>query len=349
MLNKSGSNPTLDDVARRARVSTATVSRSLNEPDRVRKETLDRVRDAVDALGYTPHFGGQALASNRTNTIGAVIPTMANAIFARGIQSLEEALGDAGVTLLVASSNYDPDREAAQVRALLGRGVDGLLLIGAARPETTYELLRKRDARVVLAWTAGAGATTGPAGRADGPVCVGFDNRASARAMADCVLDMGHRDVAMISGLTEWNDRADDRVVGLREALAARGLALAPERLIEAAYSLDAGDDAFRALWARGERPTVVMCGNDVLAAGALRAARRLSLDVPGEVSITGFDDIDLAEAVEPGLTTVHVPHRRMGRSAAAALLALRAGEDPDDAPPLETSIVLRGSLGPPR
>ena len=106
--------PTLDDVARRAGVSAATVSRCLNTPDRVRPETRQRVEAAVNELGYTPHFGGRMLASNRTNTIGAIIPTMENAIFAAGIQAVQDQLSAHGVTLLVATSHYDPDRESVE-------------------------------------------------------------------------------------------------------------------------------------------------------------------------------------------------------------------------------------------
>ena len=198
-----------------AGVSTATVSRVLNEPERVSAKTRSRVEAAVAHFDYTPHFGGRALASNRTNTVGAVIPTMENAIFARGLQALQEALAEDGVTLVVATSNYDPEREAQQIRALLGRGVDGLVLIGEARDPALYETLERRSVPFVLVWS----------WRRDCPwPCVGFDNRAAARAMAQKVLDLGHRRIAMIAGVTHGNDRAAARVDGVRDALAARGL-----------------------------------------------------------------------------------------------------------------------------
>ncbi len=332
--------PTLDDVARRAGVSTATVSRCVNFPDRVRAETRARVETAIDALGYTPHFGGRALASNRTNTIGAVIPTMENAIFARGIQAVQEELAAADATLLIASSGYDPEQEAAQIRALLARGVDGLLLIGEARPQSTYALLEQRRVPFVLVWT-----------RRDGcPYpCVGFDNRAAARALAERALELGHRRISMIAGVTRWNDRAAARVAGVRDALAAAGLELAPPRLVEADYTLAGGERAFEALMRAAPETTAVLCGNDVLAAGALKAARRMGLATPDDVSITGFDDIDLAEALVPGLTTVHVPHRRMGAAAAKTLLALRDGSPPPDDLTFRTFVEERESLAPPR
>jgi LacI family transcriptional regulator len=334
--HSASARPSLEDVARRAGVSTATVSRCLNFPSRVREETRARVAQAVADLGYTPHFGGRALASNRTDTMGAVIPTMDNAIFARGIQAVQEELATANATLLIASSGYDPVQEAREIAVLLSRGVDGLLLIGEARPASTYEMLIKRQVPFVLVWT----------WRADCPhVCVGFDNRAAARALASRVIALGHRDIAMIAGVTDWNDRASERVAGVREALEAAGLALGPDRLIESEYSLHGGAAAFEALRRGVSAPTAVLCGNDVLAAGALRAARGLALSVPRDVSITGFDNIDLAEAVHPSLATVHVPHRRMGAAAARALLALRDGTPLPDDLSFRTHIISRESL----
>lgn len=328
--------PTLEDVARRAGVSTATVSRCMNLSASVREETRQRVAQVVDELGYTPHFGGRALASNRTNTIGAIIPTMENAIFARGLQALQEALAEAGVMLLVASSGYDPERELEQVRALLGRGVDGIMLIGEARPQATYDLLQSRSIPFVLAWNY----------RVDSPhICVGFDNRASMRMLADHVIAVGHRRIAMIAGITEWNDRAIDRRDGVIDAMQAAGLPLAPDMIVEADYSPDGGAAAFATLIARDPNLTAVICGNDVLAVGAQRQARLLGLATPVDISITGFDDIELASLVEPPLTTVHVPHRRMGQAVAEILLAMRDGEVVGKSVKFGAEIAERGSL----
>ena len=331
--------PTLHDVARRAGVSTATVSRVLNEPALVTESTRELVLGIVEELGYTPHFGGRALASNRSNTIGAVIPTMDNAIFARGLQAFQETLADAGVTLLVASSSYDDKREFEQIRALVSRGIDGLLLIGSARPEETYEFLNRRRMPYVLTWNY----------RPDRNVCyVGFDNRAAAQSMARAVIERGHRRIAMIAGITASNDRASDRVDGVRDALDEAGLSGRELPVVEAVYSLSGGRRACAALLEREPRPTALICGNDVLAVGAITLAKSRNLRVPDDISITGFDDIELAEAVEPGLTTVHVPHRRMGEAAARALLAVLEGEANGQGLELETRLVVRQSLAPP-
>nr|WP_306268958.1 LacI family DNA-binding transcriptional regulator [Pararhizobium sp. IMCC3301] len=328
--------PTLDDVARLAGVSTATVSRCVNLPDRVRQSTKNRVEAAIAELGYTPHFGGMALASNRTNTIGAVIPTMDNAIFARGVQVLQEELSLVGITLLVASSLYDPEKEARQIRALLGRGVDGLILIGRERPQETYRLLADRQIPFVLMWTYSDDLTYSQ---------VGFDNHRAAYDMTQHVISRGHSRIAMIAGTTAGNDRARERVEGVSHAMRNHGLLLAPPMLIETHYSVEHGKLAAQQFLALDERPTAIICGNDVQAAGALKAAHQAGLRVPQDMSIVGFDDIDLAEAVEPGLTTVHVPHRRMGREAAHLIMRMVRNEQPVESIRIATSIVERASL----
>lgn len=304
--------PTIEDVARLAGVSTATVSRSLNTPERVREGTRNAVASAVKTLGYTPNFGGQVLASRRTNTIGAIIPTMSNAIFAKALQALQETLAARNVTLLVATSQYAPDQEQAQLRTMLARGVDGIALIGNERPPEAYELLTSRRVPFALMWSHPDNLPY---------LSVGFDNAAAAAEVARHVLELGHRRIGYISGRTIGNDRAKARLSGVASTLAENGCELAADDVILCDYSLEDGETAALRLLARRTRPTALICGNDVLAAGAMRGARRLGLAIPDELSITGFDDIDLATAVSPALTTVRVPHSRMGTTAGNLLL----------------------------
>ncbi|MEM0949954.1 MAG: LacI family DNA-binding transcriptional regulator [Pseudomonadota bacterium] len=330
--------PTLNDVAKRAGVSTATVSRCLNAPDRVTDRTRDRVMAAVNALGYAPNFGARALAAKRTNTFGAIIPTMENAIFARGLQAFQEELGAHGITLLVASSSYKPDLEEEQIRTLIARGADALLLIGYDRTQQTYAFLRKRKIPYIVAW----------AHQKDHPTqSIGFDNRAAMQALTDEVINLGHRELALISAERRENDRARERSEGLVASMWANGLDPKELRILETPYSIANGARAFERIMATEHPPTAVLCGNDVLAAGALTKARELGIRVPQDVSITGFDDIELASIVTPPLTTVHVPHRKMGQQAAARLIAMRNGNIPEAGQELETEIKWRGSLGP--
>ena len=306
--------PTLDDVAKAAGVSPATVSRSLNSPGLVSKSTLKRVKSAVDALGYTPHFGARFMSAKRTMTIGAIIPTMENAIFAKGIQAFQERLHSLGYTLLISSSSYDPEIEAEQVRALASRGADGILLIGYWREERVYKFLKQRNIPFLLAWAFAANNAL-PA--------IGFDNRASMYRLCDRVLAMGHRNIAVISGTTEGNDRASNRLKGITERLKVEGIDLASVPIIETRYDIDNGADAFERLMRLSDRPSVVMCGNDVLAVGAMQRAQEMGIEVPTDVSITGFDGIELARVVTPKLTTVRVPHSEMGRRAADELVRM--------------------------
>jgi LacI family transcriptional regulator len=333
--------PTLEDVARAAQVSTATVSRCLNTPDKVSELTRLRVMEAVGRLGYAPNFGARAMASRRTRTIGAVIPTMENAIFARGLQAFQEELRTLGYQLLVASSSYRQEVEEEQIRSLVARGADGLLLIGHDRAPQVVEFLRHRGLPVLVTWAYDP---------AQPGVSVGFDNRGAMRALAEKTLDLGHRNIAVITAPLADNDRARARVEGIRDAITAHGLPVAGLPVIETDYGIETGGDAFEALMQAHPRPTVVMCGNDVLAVGAVKRARMLGLSVPGDVSVTGFDDIDIASVVDPALTTVHVPHRTMGAAAARLLTRMIEENAPVASQELAAHVTWRDSLGsPPR
>jgi LacI family transcriptional regulator len=331
--------PTLQDVASRAGVSTATVSRAINFPDQVAEVTRDKVNVAIAELGYSPNFGARAMAARRTNTIGAIIPTMENAIFARGLQAFQEELRSNGYTMLVASTSYQPDTEEEQIRSLVARGADALLLIGYRRNPAIYDFLDAQDVPVLLTWAFDPAATR---------PSVGFNNSAAMQEMAKNVIGLGHRRLALISAETAQNDRASARCDGIRQAMTAAGLDADTLSFVETKYGIDEGAAAFDQVMTHDPRPTAVFCGNDVLAVGALRRARECGISVPGDVSIVGFDDIELAQVVYPALTTVHVPHREMGRKAGQALVKhLRDGTalEPIE---LHTKLVLRNTLGPP-
>lgn len=337
---RKGATPTLEDVARLSGVSTATVSRCLNSPDRVIKTTRDRVMQAVADLGYSPNFGARALAAKRTNTIGAIIPTMENAIFARALQAFQEELNLNGVTMLVASSSYRPELEAEQIRTLVARGADGLLLIGHQRDPALYEFLEKQGVPALVAWVHDPDADR---------LSIGFDNHAAMAAMVREVIGQGHRRLAMISAETDHNERARERIRGARDVLAEAGLNPADLPVIETGNRIDGGADAFERLMQADPRPTAILCGNDVLAIGAIAKAREMGLAVPGDVSITGFDDLEIARFTSPPLTTVRAPHQEMGREAARVLVQMVGGEMPEAIPLLNTEIVLRGTLAGPR
>ena len=331
--------PTIEDVARHAGVSTATVSRVLNQTDAVRAGPRAKVETAVAALGYVPHAGARTMKLRRTGTIGAVFPTIDNAIFAKAIDALQRRLADAGHQLLIATSDYDPRAEERQALTLIARGVDGLLLCGCAQGPALLDRLRQRAVPVVhvMSWPA-------PADR----ICVGFDNAQAMKQVIKYLVAMGHRRIAMLAGITHDNDRAAERVRGVREALAAARIALPATRLVERRYGLEPARDGLRQLMAAESPPTAVVCGNDVLATGALLEAQRMGIAVPEQLSIVGFDDLELAAHLRPALTTVHVPADEMWRCAADRVIAALSGNEPPRATQIQVSLVVRDSSGPP-
>lgn len=330
---------TVADVARAAGASTASVSRVLNNSGRVGEALRRRVMDASESLGYLPDAAARALASDHSQTIGAIIPTLENQSFAICVDGLQRRLEAAGYTLLLAHSGYDLDKELRAVKELIGRGVDGLMLVGALRDPKVYDLLRSKSVPFVNTFT-----LTNDAQRP----CVGFDNRAAARRLAEYLLDLGHREFGIISGVTRDNDRAMARLAGIRDALAARGLALPQERLIERPYKIVEGQYGLRALLAGGRRPSVIVCGNDVLAFGALIEAQAAGIAVPDQLSVAGFDDLDFAVHLSPPLTTVRVPQDEIGARAGDFLVARIQGRAAPVINEVPSSLIVRGSTGVP-
>ena len=338
MTDNRQSMPTLADVAARAGVSTATVSRYLNASGQLGAETAQKVQDAVKALGYSPNFGAQALAARRTNTVGAIIPTMENSIFATGIQAFQEAISAAGKTLLLASSAYDGKTEEQQIRTLVARGAEGLLLIGHARSAEIYEFLEARQMPVVISWVHDASAPR---------PSVGFDNFTAMQDLTTRAIDLGHRQIGMISAYQSGNDRVQARVAGVRAAMVEAGLSPDDLALIETPYGMATGAAAFSELMSGGTRPTLAICANDVLAVGAMRRAAEMGMKIPQDISITGFDDMELSTITDPALTTVQVPHFDMGDRAAKMLMDMIDGQTPQQNIVLPTAPQMRGTLGP--
>ncbi len=338
-MNRSESSR-LEDVARLAEVSTATVSRALNRPDSVSDALRRRVLEAVDQLGYVPHGAARALASRRTRTIGAIVPTIDNAIFSLGLQHLQERLSGYGYTLLLASSDYDQGREQREVMALLEKGVDGLILVGEEHDSRVYQRLERHKTPHVNIWI------HNPESRYPS---VGFDNHGAARNLANYVLDIGHRRIAMIAGINRGNDRAVARTRGIADALEARGLSFHQGQYEERSYSIEEGRKAAGSFLSAASPPTAIVCGNDILALGALFECISRGIRVPEDISITGYDGIDLAAHVSPALTTVHIPCAEMGEVAADFLAARLEGRSVAEKTCLGTDLVIRSSTAPPR
>jgi LacI family transcriptional regulator len=304
---------TQQDIARLAGVSTATVSRVLNRSSLVKPDVRDRVEAIMAQRGYLPHAAARALASNRTYTVGAIIPTLNNAIFATCINAFERELQAMDYTLLVAVSNYDLDIEAVQLRRMLERGVEGLLLVGNDHTASTYKALQRAGVVYVNTWVFDPQL---------GHPNIGFSNREAAYAVVDHLLALGHRHIGMIAGITTGNDRARYRLEAVRERLAKNGITLREDATMQVSYAIGEGRAALARLAEQDCLPTALICGNDVIALGVLIEAIARGIAVPQQLSITGFDNLPLTEHIRPAITTIDVPAQDMGRAAASAILA---------------------------
>ena len=302
--------PTQSDVARLAGVSTATVSRVINGRGVVTSEVRTRVQQAIEALHYVPHAGARALALQRSGTLGAIIPTLNNAIFAEGINAFERASRLRGYAFILAIAPDEPTAYLQQIMRMIERGVDGLLLVGNDHESVVYDRLEKAAVRHVCSWAFDA--------RARAPN-IGFSNVLAMRSVVDHLIELGHQKVGMLAGRSARNDRARERIRGVTERLNYHGIALPPQRIIELDYSIS---DSRKAFWQLIEHDlSAIICGNDVIAQGAMLEALKMGLQLPGDLSITGFDDLELSAELSPALTTVHVNANRMGELAATALI----------------------------
>ena len=332
--------PTLVDVARVAGMSRATVSRYLNEPATVRMAARARIEHAIDELGYVPHGAARALASRRSHMIGALFPSLDSILFGSYIWPLQADLRRRGYTLVVSSSDYLAEMEYEQLRVLVMNGVDAIMMVGTQHDGRCFELLTRRRIPYVLTWSWDK--------TKDLPQ-IGFCNASASAMVADYLMDIGHRRIAMLSGITAGNDRAAERLRGVREALARRGLPLPAEYVLERPFDLREGANAFIELMDLPTPPTAVLCGSEMFAYGALFEAARMGLHVPEDVSITGFDDTDFAPIVVPTLTTIRTPRARMAELTAEYLLAALEEDNGPPQHPLDVELIIRESTAPPR
>ncbi|ARP87540.1 LacI family DNA-binding transcriptional regulator [Bordetella genomosp. 9] len=326
------------EVARLAGVSTASISRALNNPASVSAELRARIDAAIEELGYIPDAAARALSSRRTRTIGAIIPTVDNAMFARGIEALQHYLSAQGYLLLLATSGYDPEVEYTQAQNMISRGIDGLILRGDVHTPGLRRLLAAQRIPFVNVGVY----------HPDKPYAsVGADNETAARRACEFLIGLGHRHIGVVAAIGRHNDRASARVRGIRAALQAGGLELPPQWYIEVPYKLDDARQAARALFGRRPHPTAVICGNDVLAYGVLLEAERQGLQLPRDLSVMGFDDLEWSRHLRPSLTTMHLPTDEVWTRAGEYLVRTLAGASPPLHHEVDATLVVRESTGP--
>ncbi len=331
---------TLADVAREAGVSLATASRAINGSSTrvVRDDLRARVRAAAQQLHYTPNANAQAMARGATTLLGLVVHDIADPYFASIAAGVAEAAGAAGLQMTLVSTQRDPAQEVRLVDLLKRQRARAVILAGG-RTDDGHGFADLRHAIALYRAVGGAVAVIGEP--VLGVDCVVAENGKGAAELARALVGLGYTDFAVLGG-PEHHLTARTRREAFLDELAAHGIAVPPHRRIESAFSREGGEQAMRALLDSGERPQLVFAANDLVALGALAAARDHGLRVPDDVAVAGFADIPTLRDVVPGLTTVHIPLVEMG--VAATRLAL---SEPSDEPRLlrvAADVVLRDS-----
>jgi LacI family transcriptional regulator len=327
------------EIAREAGVSIATVSRVINQPNRVSPITRQRVLAVVDRHHFVADGLARGLASRRSNVLGLVIPTISNSIYAISTQATQQAAQALGYTVLVGVSEFSPEREAELVHRFIERRVDGLVLTGAERDRAVYDKIARNRLPFVITWKLA---------RESGLPCISFNNHKAAAMVVEYLVSIGHRRIALVCGRTHLNDRAAGRREGFVARMHAHGLAVDERLIVECDFEYAEGQAAMHRVLAVAEPPTAVFCASDILAIGAMHECHQSGRRVPDDVSIVGFDDQPITQYLTPQLTTVRVPAAEMGRRACESLIAAVSGRGEILSVELPTDLVIRGSTAPP-
>ncbi|MCC7265746.1 MAG: LacI family DNA-binding transcriptional regulator [Caulobacteraceae bacterium] len=308
--------PTMQDVARAAGVSTATVSRVLSAPERVAEETRARVEEAISRLGYAPNVAAKNLRTLRTHKILVTVPDISNPFFSQVIRGVEEAASAAGYSVLLGDTRHDPAREAQYAGMLRRKEADGLIFLGHRLPASLAEMVSRQGAAAPIV----NGCEFSPG---LGVASAHIDNQRAAEEAMDHLFALGHRRVGVVTGPLA-SPLSRDRLAGARAAAARRGLGgLA---VAQGDFSIESGLAQSLALLDAHEPPSALFCFSDEMAMGALEALRRRGLACPTDVSLVGFDDIRYARHLDPPLTTVSQPKEAIGHEVVRLLLDVLSG-----------------------
>jgi len=331
--------PDIRTVAALAKVSIATVSRTINGSPAVSDRLTKRVWQAIEQLNYFPNTHARSLVSGRSRILGIIVENITNPFFPELIQNFEEVAVAHGYEILVSSSNSDPAVLTNCVRRMLERKVEGVAVMTFGEEEPVLDQLTHRDIPMVLAEF-----------KLDDPKTstILLDYTTGVRAAVNHLMNLGHRKIGFLAGPHKLHS-AITRENDFRTAMTEAGLRLEAAWCIECDHTLRGGVAGFEKLRALPHQPTAVLCSNDMTAIGVLRAAYMGGLRVPQDLSVVGLDDIDFAEFTLPPLTTIRLSRADLAR---AAFDALRLQAEPSPKMQREflvsTSLVVRGSTGPP-
>ena len=308
------------DVAKLANCAPATVSRVINNPGKVSAEKKNRVEAAMQELGYVINHAARSLRSQRSHMVGILIPTLDYALYASLVDAANKTFSEAGISTLIATFSYDLNTEIKEAKLLLERGAEAIILVGQKHLPELYEMLGNFSVPFVNTYVHDPDSSFASAG---------FDNEAAAARVTQHLVHLGHTKFCVISGITRDNDRTSKRLEGIRKELSRFNVNLPNSMIIECPYTISNGRTACLQLISReANHPTAIICGNDVLALGALIECRSLGMSIPEDISIVGFDNLELSRHSSPPLTTIDVPSHEMGENAAQYILGKLNNED---------------------
>jgi len=318
---RKGAGLTLRDVARLAGVAPITASRALNTPGAVSETVLKKVREAVERTGYVPNLLAGGLASKKSRLVAAVVPTIVGPIFLETVQSLTEALADAGYQLMLGQSGYENSREDALLEAIIGRRPDGVVLTGIMRSAESRKRLLASGIPVVETWDL----TPTPI-----DMLVGFSHERIGVAVAQHLHAAGRRRVAVIAGIDERSRRrarafSDEAV---RLGMAAAGRPEVPQCMVPAPTTLGSGRTGLADLLAQDGAIDGVFCSSDILAMGVMIEAQVRGIAIPSQLAVMGFGDLSFSRDLHPQLTTVRIDGTGIGKTAARFIIERAEGRE---------------------
>ncbi|SNT73871.1 LacI family DNA-binding transcriptional regulator [Paracoccus seriniphilus] len=336
-MGKSGhrKRANLRDVATAAGVSVATVSRVLNSPHTVAEQTRERVDEAIRSLQWVPSAAARAINSGRTRFVGALVPTLDHDIFARVLAGLERQLACRRLSLVVATTDGDPQIETSKAKGLIDIGAEGLIISGKSHAADLYSLIERTRLPTVA---------TSCYDPDYALPTIGYDNARAACAALAHLAELGHRRIAVLHGPKANNDRTRARIAGLTAQRGECDLTF-----LEVPLSTAGGCEAVRHVLKSARQATALLCLSDVLAAGAMFELQRQGITMPERMSVMGIDDLPDSACLYPALTTIHLPVSRMGRHAADAIASWVETEEEPASLLLDFNLVVRGSTTRPR
>jgi LacI family transcriptional regulator len=340
--SRAGAAVTLRDVAHVAGVHPATVSRALNEETRalVNEETARRVLKAAEELGYRPNPIARGLKTNRSYTVGVLIPDLTNPLFPPILRGIEDCLATAGYTALTANTDNDPERELLDSQTMRARQVDGIIAATARRDHRLHDALLEAGIELVLVNRRQEALPVSSATA---------DDRMGMRLAVEHLLSLGHTRIAHLGGPLDYSTGLD-RHDSFYETMRAAGIEPDPELVLCAeAFTESEGARLCGELLDDGREFTAVAAANDLLALGCYDVFGERGVRCPEDVSVVGFNDMPFAARFAPPLTTIHIPHYEIGKAAAQLMLErLQNGDEPPREIRLEPDLVVRESTGPP-